>query len=220
MAQLPSATIWVDEMANYVSPGDGEACATWRGKPTMGGPTRVHYGPALDEDGPPLNADALVERVRSDMERLIAEAFHPSRSFAASPMARIVAAPKRIAPRPGQRWRSPTGEEGRIYDLTHEEHASVWHLRMGSGLRVREEHDDLVTAWTYVDGPTEPETAREAKDRVGALMVADRPDGVTERTWQAVVAAMGEGEDDAGMRQKCAAARVALVVAERMRVVR
>ena len=51
-------------------------------------------------------------------------------------------------------------------------------------------------------------------------MIDDRPEGVTERTWQAVVMAMGEGEDESGMRQKCAAARVALALAERMRVMR
>ena len=125
------------------------------------------------------------------------------------------------APRPGQTWRSPTGEEGRIYDTTPDgNYRPLWHLRMTSGLRVREEHADLVTAWTYVSGPTEPETNREAKDRVGALMIDDRPEGVTERTWQAVVMAMGEGEDESGMRQKCAAARVALALAERMRVMR
>jgi len=134
---------------------------------------------------------------------------------------RVPQKPVTAAPRPGQRWRSPTGEEGRIYDTTPDgNYRHLWHLRMASGLRVQEEHADLVTAWTYVDGPTEPETARERFDRVGALMVADRPEGVTERTWQAVVAAIGEGEDEVSLRAKCAAARVALVVAERMRVVR
>lgn len=207
----------VDDMVNYVSPADGDAmCATWRGKPMTIGTL------SLPRQEPTTPVRTVEQDVRERMQKHLEASVDPKRvsgditfplNGPRKPQQSVTA-----APRPGQTWRSPTGEEGRIYDHTHEPYTDVWHLRMTSGLRVREEHADLVTAWSYVSGSTEPETPRERFDRVGALMVADRPEGVTERTWQAVVMAMGEGEDENGMRQKCASARVALAVAERMRV--
>ncbi len=56
-------------------------------------------------------------------------------------------------------------------------------IRMTSAVRVTVHERDLRSGWTFVAGPTVHETRREAFERVLALELADRPEGVTERQW-------------------------------------
>jgi hypothetical protein len=101
------------------------------------------------------------------------------------------------APRPGQTWRRTDGEEGTVYDVEEDRYRgrTTYRLRMISRLRVEahRDHDDAgLPGWTFVRGPLQPETPAEAWDRVAALVLADRPGGVTEDVWRAVCADVRE----------------------------
>lgn len=113
------------------------------------------------------------------------------------------------------------GREGTILDVDEQEVT----LRMVERDRVEIDRVDLLDRGDFLRGPTEPETRREEWERVCSLMLAARPDGVSEVCWRAVVADIGEathqqrgyvGPDDAAsMRRRCALVRQSFEVAER-----
>jgi hypothetical protein len=140
--------------------------------------------------GPVVGIEETRARLRAVLER--------NKHATVYPWPEPKATPAPVTPRPGQTWRDAKGEEGVIVD-SELKAANVLHtLRMASGLRVVAWQHKMLrpVEWTYVSGPTAPETPREAFERVLALCLADRPDGVTEMAWLRAV-----GEEREGLHQ-------------------
>lgn len=89
----------------------------------------------------------------------------------------------RHEPRCGQRWRGPrTGLIGTIYDHRTEGAVELFKVRLEDGER-GEVAGEYFECCEFIDGPVEPETPREAYERVVRLEAADVPEGLNADRW-------------------------------------
>lgn len=106
---------------------------------------------------------------------------------------------KQPSPRPGQRWSDGRYEYAILDEESHKPETGLnryakWFLcRRDDGLRVMATSHDVLGAWTYVSGPTEQETSRQAIERVVKLEADYPAAGETAGTWLRVMLRLAEG---------------------------